>query len=162
MKISFHRLAPCLLAVALLAAAGSSAAQTRLGNTELGFSFDFDDLTQGSDAKIAMNLRAGRFFGPVELGLEFSLRGPFDDLTQSSSYRLFSAYEFNPGATTVVYGRAGIFGFPAFDVDLFETGFGTKQYLHDDTALYLETVYGFALSSGEDNLRTVTGLICTF
>lgn len=171
MKSSFHRLALLLLAVTLLAVAGSSAAQTRIGNTELGFSFDLDDLTEGDDTTLRFGLRAGHYVGErFELGAELSSRGTFDTVTDNVTYRLFGLYEFNPGSKSVWYGRGGYSGV-RFDagsstvsVGFLDLGLGVKNYLRDDTALYWETTYGYVLSGPfeDDVVRSTTGLICTF
>jgi len=167
MKPSNPCLTHLLVAVALLLAAGTSAAQTRLGKTELGFSFDLDDLTEGGDAELRMTLRAGRYLGDgFEVGAELGSNGTFDDVTDNVAYRLFAVYELNPGATAVWYGRGGYSGFrlEGFSFSFLDLGLGFKSYLRDDTALYWEATYGYALSGPQrdGSVRSVTGLVCTF
>lgn len=154
--------------VAFLLPAALTEAQTRVGKTELGFSFDLDDLTEGSDAQLRMTLRAGRYLGDrFEIGAELGSNGTFDDVTENLSYRLFAVYELNPGQTTVWYGRGGFARLRFEDVsfEFLDAGLGFKTYLRDDTALYWETTYGYVLSGppqSDDNVRAVTGLVCTF
>jgi hypothetical protein len=161
-----RRLALLLTTVPLVFVAAGAGAQQRVGDTELGFSFDLDDVTAGGESQLSATLRFGKYLTDrFELGLEMSAFGPLEDTGDVVLFRLFAVYELNPGATSVWYARGGYFALLDAAGDGFaDLGLGVKSYVRDDTALYWETVYGVAFlgAARGDNVRTVTGVVCTF
>jgi len=154
-------LAALVLALSIPCAAQ---AQTRTGDTELGFSFSVDGLD--ADPELTASLRYGRYVNrSFELGGELRGNGPLDELTDSLSVELFALYDFSPGSTTTWYGRAGYFtGLDMPGDGLLIAALGFKTYVRDNTAFYWETSYGVTSFADipADFLRSTTGLLCTF